>query len=122
MVQLFNLFDLNSPSNDCVRVNTGKYDILSLQTEQFLNHQVKERARSLELQFEKTQSIASYMLLGSLAVFGISLLVGSLFIHQLLIPLQQVSGASRSMAAGDFQMRVKVNSNDEIGHLAQVFN
>ncbi|MCB1193212.1 MAG: HAMP domain-containing protein [Leptospiraceae bacterium] len=116
------MFDLNSPSNDCVRVNTGKYDILSLQTEQFLNHQVKERARSLELQFEKTQSIASYMLLGSLAVFGISLLVGSLFIHQLLIPLQQVSGASRSMAAGDFQMRVKVNSNDEIGHLAQVFN
>jgi diguanylate cyclase (GGDEF)-like protein len=62
------------------------------------------------------------MLIGAFVIFGISLFLGSFLIRKLLIPLQQVSLASRSMVAGDFKQRVKVTSSDEISHLAQVFN
>ena len=62
------------------------------------------------------------MLVGAFLIFGISLFIGSLLIRQLLIPLREVSLASKSMAAGDFKYRVNVTSTDEISHLAKVFN
>lgn len=62
------------------------------------------------------------MLIGTIIIFSISLFIGSLLVRQLLIPLQQVSIASRSMVAGDFKQRVNVTSSDEISNLAQVFN
>ena len=62
------------------------------------------------------------MLLAAIIILGVSLVIGSLLIRQLLIPLHEVSVASRSMVAGDFKHRVNVTSSDEISHLAQVFN
>ena len=61
-------------------------------------------------------------ILGAFFVFGISLIIESFLIRQLLIPLHEVSNASKSMAAGNFMYRVKVNSTDEISQLAKVFN
>lgn len=42
------------------RIGEEGYEILSQQTEKFLKNQVQERARSMELQFAQTESIASY--------------------------------------------------------------
>ncbi len=55
-------------------------------------------------------------------IFGISLLGGSFLVRHLLVPLEQVSLASKSMLDGDFKQRVIVKSTDEISNLARVFN
>lgn len=60
--------------------------------------------------------------IGAFFIFGISLLGGSLLIRHLLVPLEQVSLASKSMLDGDFKQRVVVKSSDEISSLAMVFN
>lgn len=62
------------------------------------------------------------MSLGSLILFIVSLIIGGLLVKKLLIPLNQVSMVSKNIAEGDFQKRVEITSQDEIGKLALVFN
>jgi two-component system sensor histidine kinase BaeS len=63
------------------------------------------------------------------AFVWIALLVGVLAValswplaNALVRPLQRITAAARSLAAGRFQVRVPVQSNDELGDLALDFN
>ena len=50
-------------------------------------------------------------------------LLGSLFFSRWFArPITEISGAAREMAAGNYDVRVKKRSNDEIGTLAEDFN
>jgi two-component system OmpR family sensor kinase/two-component system sensor histidine kinase BaeS len=52
----------------------------------------------------------------------LALILGSLLFRQITSPLQSVSQAAESIAAGQLGRRVKVDSPDEIGRLAHSFN
>ncbi len=67
---------------------------------------------------EQYQSFFYLMAALTLAVGAASLFISAL----ILKPLRQLSAATRKMAAGKLNVRVKVNSRDELGHLAANFN
>ena len=58
----------------------------------------------------------------SVIVLLISFIVGSLIIRKILHPLTQLSSATQEIANGKYEKRVYINSNDEIGTLANNFN
>lgn len=51
-----------------------------------------------------------------------ALLVGYRFIGRLMEPIDQIIDATKKIANGNFDRRVKVQANDEIGELASNFN
>ncbi len=67
---------------------------------------------------EQYQSFFYLMTALTLAVGAASLFITAL----ILKPLRQMSAATKKMAAGKLNVRVKVNSRDELGHLAANFN
>lgn len=67
---------------------------------------------------EQYQSFFYLMVALTLAVGVASFLISAL----ILKPLRQMSAATKKMAAGKLNVRVKVNSSDELGHLAANFN
>lgn len=63
---------------------------------------------------------------GVLRTFPVALLI-SLLITQFLArgmtrPLREMTSAARAMARGDYSTRVRTNSQDEVGQLAEAFN
>ena len=65
---------------------------------------------------------AAIMLIVAFAALGTALLVTGHWLRRLLLPLKVVDRGVRSLAAGDFEERLEVDSEDEIGTLAQSFN
>lgn len=55
-------------------------------------------------------------------VLVLFLVVGFLFSRKLISPLTQMRDAAEAMAQGDYDIRVKTSSHDEIGQLATSFN
>jgi signal transduction histidine kinase len=60
-----------------------------------------------------------YALLAALAT---SLLFTQFVAHGMTSPLRQMTAAARAMARGDYSLRVRATSRDEIGQLATAFN
>jgi signal transduction histidine kinase len=60
-----------------------------------------------------------YALLAALAT---SLVVTQFLAHGMTSPLRQMTAAARAMARGDYSLRVRATSRDEIGQLATAFN
>lgn len=58
----------------------------------------------------------------AISVGLLALILGSLLFRQITSPLQSVSQAAEAIAAGQLGRRVHVNTQDEIGRLAQSFN
>ncbi|MBN1179404.1 MAG: HAMP domain-containing protein [Anaerolineae bacterium] len=56
---------------------------------------------------------------GALAV---ALVLGALLVRGITRPLDQLTAASRAIAAGELETRVPVRSKDEVGQLATAFN
>lgn len=70
--------------------------------------------------FQQNQARASWVI-GSLCVLlaaGIAWWIARV----LLAPVKRVAGATHRLAAGDYESRVAVSSNDEVGQLARDFN
>ena len=62
-------------------------------------------------------------LLGAgLAAFAVAVLLGLLLSGLISAPLRQMTVAARRLAAGDYEQRVTVRSDDEVGELAAAFN
>ena len=60
-----------------------------------------------------------YALLAALAT---SLVFTQFLAHGMTSPLRQMTAAARAMARGDYSLRVRATSRDEIGQLATAFN
>ncbi|PKL81273.1 MAG: hypothetical protein CVV25_00580 [Ignavibacteriae bacterium HGW-Ignavibacteriae-4] len=58
----------------------------------------------------------------SIFVYLISILGLILFIKNISNPIKQLSEASKKVAEGDFDVKVKIKSNDELGDLSKNFN
>jgi HD-GYP domain-containing protein (c-di-GMP phosphodiesterase class II) len=58
----------------------------------------------------------------ALAALGLAILAAVFFTGTLSTPINRLAAASRAFAAGDFSIRVRVRSRNEIGELADVFN
>jgi signal transduction histidine kinase len=57
-----------------------------------------------------------------LAALVTSLVVTQFLAHGMTSPLRQMTAAARAMARGDYSIRVRATSRDEIGQLATAFN
>jgi two-component system sensor histidine kinase BaeS len=68
------------------------------------------------------ERLSQTLLVGSLAVVSVALLLGFFIARSLTRPLQQLTAATRRVAAGDLAVAVDVTSKDELGELAQSFN
>jgi signal transduction histidine kinase len=60
-----------------------------------------------------------YTLLAALAA---SLLLTQFLAHGMTSPLRQMTAAARAMARGDYSVRVRATSRDEVGQLAAAYN
>jgi NtrC-family two-component system sensor histidine kinase KinB len=67
------------------------------------------------------RAIASVLVIGAAAILlglGFSLLLSHVIVH----PLRLLTGATRRLSEGDYDVRVEARSSDELGHLAEDFN
>ncbi|MDT5024779.1 MAG: hypothetical protein QOE61_1205, partial [Micromonosporaceae bacterium] len=58
----------------------------------------------------------------TLIAISLSLLVTFVLANGTTRPLREMTAAARAMARGDYSMRVRATSRDEVGELAQAFN
>ncbi len=58
----------------------------------------------------------------SAIALGLSLLTTLVLAHGTTRPLREMTAAARAMARGDYSLRVRATSRDEVGELAQAFN
>lgn len=81
------------------------------------------RVSYLASDFDKLlSSLLEYMIELSILVIIITLIGVLYFTRNLTKPINQLSIAASNVAAGDFDIKVKVNSKDEIATLARNFN
>jgi two-component system, OmpR family, sensor histidine kinase BaeS len=69
----------------------------------------------------QAQQVQHYYLIALLALF-ISVLAAWLLLKQLLTPVRDITSGARALSDGDYQTRVKIESEDELGQLAADFN
>ena len=62
------------------------------------------------------------IILFSLAVLGICVVSGRFFIKSIVKPIREVSNMSRKIALGEFDERIEIDSDDEIGELCDAIN
>lgn len=70
-------------------------------------------------------TVSNYIFIVSgicIAIVMIMLLTGFFFIGSILKPIQQISSITKKFAMGDFSVRIKNNSQDEIGDLCTSIN
>ena len=81
---------------------------------------MSEIRQPLELTFLKEQTRAVYII--GIGILALSLLVSYVISRQLLRPVAALAKGTREMQRFNFETRVNVRSNDELGALAQDFN
>lgn len=78
-----------------------------------------ESARRADAVFTKTRRVAFFLLTGTILL---SLVLAGILVRWITIPVRQLQEAARQVAEGDLDVRLPVESHDEIGNLAQSFN
>ena len=73
------------------------------------------------IEVQRREEYQFFMLAGLLGLLASSLFVAA-FGYWLLRPVRELDKAAQNIAAGNYDQRVSVNSNDEIGSLAQQFS
>lgn len=81
---------------------------------------MSEMRQPLELAFLKKQTRAVYII--GIGILALSLLVSYVISRQMLRPVNALARGTREMRKFNFETRVNVRSNDELGDLAQDFN
>lgn len=77
---------------------------------------------SMEEMFETIRRINRIMLTATVISLIMTGSLGVLLARTITNPVKEITRQASAMAEGDFNRRVKVYSNDEIGQLAEVFN
>jgi signal transduction histidine kinase len=67
-------------------------------------------------------SIHYYLVWASLAALGLAIVLSYLLTRRVLRPLSQMTEITKEVAAGNFSLRTKVSTNDEVGELGVAFN
>jgi signal transduction histidine kinase len=67
-------------------------------------------------------AVQNALWISGLAAAVVAVALGLLFAYRITRPLGDLTAAARRMAAGDYEQRVPVRSDDEIGELASSFN
>lgn len=68
------------------------------------------------------ERLTQTLFIGSIAIVSIAVVLGLFLARSLTNPLQQLTKATRMVAAGNLDVTVDVSSQDELGELAQAFN
>jgi diguanylate cyclase (GGDEF)-like protein len=71
---------------------------------------------------EEAWRVATLTSLAALFLLGLGVLLAGNVIHSILQPLQRLRQGVRAISAGYFDVRVQVDTRDELGHLADAFN
>ncbi len=77
---------------------------------------------SLEKTNRAVFNIYMVIILISAAILGLCSFTGVYFINSIVKPIRDVSGMARKIAMGDFESRIDVGKNDEIGELCDTIN
>ncbi len=56
------------------------------------------------------------------AAAAVGVIILQVFAHGMTKPLREMTAAARAMARGDYRLRVRATSRDEVGELAEAFN
>lgn len=74
----------------------------------------------------EAEAVAKKNLLNDLTVVFIAFIIAAVFVYLIIRsingPLQELSKKATLISEGDLSVKVNINSQDEIGHLGQVFN
>jgi len=71
---------------------------------------------------EKVDRVRDQTLMVTALLTALFLLIGLYFTRKIVLPMLQMTSASRSMAAGEFSLRIPEDRQDELGQLAQALN
>lgn len=71
---------------------------------------------------EKVDRVRDQTLMVTVLLTALFLLIGLYFTRKIVLPMLQMTSASRSMAAGEFSLRIPEDRQDELGQLAQALN
>lgn len=77
---------------------------------------------SMELINKQISYFVFFVVLVGLAVLGLCAFSGMFFIKSIVRPIQDVGNAARKIAMGDFESRIDIKSDDEIGELCNSIN
>lgn len=103
-----------TPSSDPKQLN-----VIALPTVGGLSLRIESTSQNVD---ERLAEIRKTALLSFILMAGLSLLVGRYLGGMARAVLQQLASASRRIADGEFDVRLRVNTQDEFGELAQAFN
>lgn len=67
-------------------------------------------------------SLTLGVLIGSSVILLLLFIIGIYFIRSIVQPIHRVGTSARKLASGDFSVRIKSETNDEIGELCDIFN
>lgn len=122
LLQTINLLNGQSAENFFLLETSAKYTSLTNALEQLniLNESGSAAAAArARINFNRTRSIILTALLITIAVS--SLVVGAL-IRSLTTPIRKLEAAAKHVSQGDLNVRISVDSQDEIGNLSRSFN
>lgn len=91
---------------------------LLLGEQKFLVIAERPLAKALYLTIRTVLAMSILILIAIVA----TIMVGSLVMRQLVQPIEALSGKAKVIAEGDLNQRADVNSDDEVGVLAEAFN
>lgn len=77
---------------------------------------------SMELINKQISYFVFFVVLVGIAVLGLCAFSGTFFIKSIVKPIQDVGNAARKIAMGDFESRIDIKSDDEIGELCNSIN
>lgn len=72
--------------------------------------------------FNKTKLFINKILLFSIMIFATSIIIAYVISKQITFPIKKLANKTKDIKNGDFNVKIDINSNDELGMLASDFN